>query len=107
MIIAFVVSAVIAVGFVGYLATLFKRDHDVRWNGRDVRALVEDVRHVGTNDAGSFEITYRLSWQEDGARKTVEGRETISARRFPQLRPGHEIAIRYLDDRNVRFVFDA
>ncbi|MGW3086721.1 hypothetical protein [Streptomyces sp. NPDC001108] len=107
MIVAFLISAVIAVGFVGYLATLFKRDHDIRWHGRDVRALVEDIRHIGTNDAGSFEIAYRLSWQEDGEKKTVEGRDTIPARRFPLLRPGHETAIRYLDDRKIMFVFDA
>ncbi|MFF2008106.1 hypothetical protein ACFVWY_03390 [Streptomyces sp. NPDC058195] len=107
MIVALVISAVIAVGFIGYLVSLFKRDHDIRWNGRDVRALVEDVRHIGTNDAGSFDITYRLSWQEDGEKKMVEGRDTIPARRFPQLRAGSEVAITYLDDRKIMFLFDA
>ncbi|QEU91147.1 hypothetical protein CP970_09865 [Streptomyces kanamyceticus] len=44
------------------------------------RALVEDGRHVGTNDSGSYEIAYRLSWREGEA-------------------------TRYVDDAHIRFVF--
>ncbi len=41
---------------------------------------MEDGRHVGTNDSGSYEIAYRLSWREGEA-------------------------TRYVDDAHIRFVF--
>lgn len=52
-------------------------------------------------------IAYRLSWNEGGEARYVEGRETLPARRVPQVRKGCEVDIRYLDDDRLSFVFDA
>ncbi|MFF8503991.1 DUF3592 domain-containing protein [Streptomyces anulatus] len=100
-------SVAITVGMIGYIASLFVRDHKIATRGRDIRALVEDVRHVATSDSGSVTVKYRLSWIEGGEARHVEGRETIPARRLPQVRKGSEVDIRYLDDDHLAFVFDA
>ncbi|MEU8668154.1 hypothetical protein AB0C71_14780 [Streptomyces anulatus] len=107
MVFVVVPSVAMAVGAIGYIASLFVRDHKIDTRGRDIRVLVEDVRHVGTNDSGSVTIKYRLSWNEGGEARYVEGRETLPARRLPQVRKGCEVDIRYLDDDHLAFVFDA
>ncbi|MDV9198245.1 hypothetical protein [Streptomyces sp. Wh19] len=68
--------------------------------------MVEDVRYLGSNDGGSSNIKYRLSWTEDGVTKEVEGRDTVSAFYSSRLQKGCEIDIKYLDDNNIMFVFD-
>ncbi|MFD9600350.1 hypothetical protein [Streptomyces sp. NPDC059970] len=93
-------------GSISYIARLFKRDHEIRAHGRDIRALVEDVRHLGSNDGGSVNIKYRLSWQEGGVTKSVEGRDTISSFRSSRVQKGCEVDIKYLDDDHIMFVFD-
>lgn len=107
MVFVVVLSVAIAVGSFGYIASLFVRDHKIATRGRDIRVLVEDVRHVANNDSSSVTIAYRLSWNEGGEARYVEGRETILARRVPQVRKGCEVDIRYLDDDHLSFVFDA
>lgn len=107
MVFVVVLSVAMAVGAIGYIARLFVRDHRIDTQGRDIRVLVEDVRHVGTNDSGSVTIKYRLSWNEGGEARYVEGRETLPARRVPQVRKGCEVVIRYVDDDRLSFVFDA
>ncbi|MEE1736699.1 hypothetical protein PUR49_09300 [Streptomyces sp. BE147] len=72
------ISAVLVVGGAAHITHLFRRDHRIRSQGRDVRALVEDVRLVGTNDSGAAIVKYRLSWYEDGSMKYVEGGDTVS-----------------------------
>jgi hypothetical protein len=99
-------SVLLAVGAVVYIARLFRRDHKIRWEGRDIRVLVEDVRHVATNESGSPTLRYRLSWEEDGVTRRIEGRETVLARHAPQLKKGREIDIKYLSDDRILFVFD-
>lgn len=106
MVFVAIISVVTFGGGFFFLLHLFRRDQKILWEGRDVRALVEDVRHLGTNDSGSVEIKYRLSWSEDGATKQVEGRDTISAARSSRVQKGCEIDIKYLDDRNIMFIFD-
>ncbi|MFF9350731.1 hypothetical protein [Streptomyces sp. NPDC014734] len=102
----FVVSFIIVAGGISYIVRLFVRDEKIRSQGRDIRALVEDVRYVSSNDGGSTTIKYRLSWQEDGATTYVEGRDTISAFRSSQVQKGCEVDIKYLDDDHILFVFD-
>lgn len=106
MIIAVAISVIITVGVISYIVHLFRRDHMIRWHGRDVLALVEDVRYVSSNDGGSTTIKYRLSWQEDGETKYVEGRDTIPAFYSSRVQKGCEIDIKYLDDDHLHFVFD-
>ncbi|MGW2113127.1 hypothetical protein [Streptomyces sp. NPDC001948] len=106
MLFIYIFSAAIAVGTVSYIIHLYRRDHLIDTRGRDIRALVEDVRRVAEYDGGSITIKYRLSWQENGATKYAEGRETILAHRSSQVQKGCEIDIKYLDDEHISFVFD-
>ncbi|SFY11760.1 hypothetical protein OH786_12520 [Streptomyces atratus] len=106
MIIVFIISAILIVGSIAYIASLFKRDDEIRSHGRDIRALVEDVRYISSNDGGSVNIKYRLSWQEGGVTRSVEGRDTISSFRSSRVQKGCEVDIKYLDDDHIMFVFD-
>ncbi|MFC9759249.1 hypothetical protein, partial [Streptomyces sp. NPDC056921] len=106
MLFVYIVSAAIVIGTVSYIIHLFLRDHMIDTHGREIRALVEDVRRVAEYDGGSITIEYRLSWHEDGETKYVEGRETILARRSSQVQKGCEVDIKYLDDDHISFVFD-
>ncbi|MEV0282273.1 hypothetical protein AB0I22_38705 [Streptomyces sp. NPDC050610] len=101
-----ILSVVIFVGFIAYIVNLFIRDHKIGTHGRDIHALVEDVRYLGSNDGGSVTIKYRLSWYEDGATRYAEGKDTIPAYRSSRLQKGCEVDIKYLDDDHILFVFD-
>ncbi|MEU4502496.1 hypothetical protein [Streptomyces sp. NPDC024089] len=106
MVFVVVISVVLVGGSISYIVHLFRRDSRIRSQGRDVRALVEDVRFLGSNDGGSANIKYRLSWTEDGVTKQVEGSDTVSAFYSSRVQKGCEIDIKYLDDNNIMFVFD-
>ncbi|MFD7617851.1 hypothetical protein [Streptomyces sp. NPDC059802] len=106
MIFVVIISAVLIVGSIAYIVHLFHRDQEIRSKGRDIRALVEDVRYISSNDGGSANIKYRLSWHEDGVVKQVEGSDTISAFCSSKVQKGCEIDIKYLDDDHILFVFD-
>lgn len=101
-----IISGILIVGTIAYIVHLFIRGHKIETHGRDIKALVEDVRHVGTNDSGSFEIAYRLSWCEDGVTRRVDGRDTIPASRMSKVRKGCEVDIKYLDDAHILFIFN-
>lgn len=103
---AIIISVIIVVGSIAYIVYLFCRDHKILSQGRDIRVLVEDVRHVATNDSGSVTIDYRISWNEDGVARYAEGRDTILAARSPSVQKGCEVDIKYLDDDHILFVFD-
>lgn len=106
MIFAVIISVVIVVGSFVYIVHLFTRDHEIRSHGRDIRALVEDVRYISSNDGGSVNIKYRLSWNEDGVTRSVEGSDTISSFYSSKVQKGCEVDINYLDDDHILFVFD-
>ncbi|MFJ8853284.1 hypothetical protein [Streptomyces sp. NPDC102437] len=61
MLFAYIFSAAIAVGTVFYIVHLFLRDQMIDTHGREIRALVEDVRRVAEYDGSSITIEYRLS----------------------------------------------
>ncbi|MFI8436830.1 hypothetical protein ACIGJO_24365 [Streptomyces sp. NPDC079020] len=103
---AFIISAVIVVGSTAYIVHLFRRDHKIRSQGRDIRVRVEDVRLVSTNDSGAATIKFRLSWHEDGVIRYAEGRDTISAFHSSKVQKGCEVDIKYLDDGHILFDFD-
>ncbi|MEV5674097.1 MULTISPECIES: hypothetical protein [unclassified Streptomyces] len=104
--ISIIISVIIVAGSIAYIVYLFFRDQKIWSQGRDIRVLVEDVRHVGTNDSGSVTIDYRLSWNEGGVVRHVEGRDTILAIRSSAVQKGCEVDIRYVDDDHLLFVFD-
>lgn len=101
-----VVSALMAVAVLAWIVSLFVRDGRIREQGRDVVAHVDEVRVIAVNESDSKTLGYRLSWEEDGRRKQVRGRETIPMARVAEIREGDDVVIRYLDDDNIRFVFD-
>ncbi|RZT94596.1 hypothetical protein EV681_3017 [Advenella incenata] len=103
---AIVISVLICAGIVAYIVYLFIRDHKILSQGTDVRALVEDVRYISSNDGGSITIRYRLSWTQGEVIKQVEGKETIPAFYSSKVQKGCEVNIRYLDDNHILFVFD-
>ncbi|MFD0344649.1 hypothetical protein ACFVH0_39285 [Streptomyces sp. NPDC127117] len=106
MIFVVVISVLLVGGTIAYIVHLFNRDHKIRSQGRDIHALVENVRYVSSNDGGSTTIEYRLSWHEDGETRYVEGRDTIPAFYSSRVQKGCEIDIKYLDDDHIMFVFD-
>lgn len=106
MIVGVVIGIVVGGVCVSWIVTLFVRDQRIATHGRDVRALVEDARVIARNDSDSVTIQYTLSWPENGGPKRVTGTETVAVRREAEVREGREVNIRYLDDDNLRFVFD-
>ncbi|MFH8530113.1 hypothetical protein ACH4GE_17035 [Streptomyces tendae] len=100
-------SAVIVVGGIAHVVRLFVRDHRIETRGRDIEVVVEAVRYLSSNDTGAATIWFRLSWQEDGATRRVEGRDTIPAFHSSRVQKGCVVGIKYLDDDHFHFDFDA
>ncbi|MFI7100865.1 hypothetical protein ACIBK8_16020 [Streptomyces sp. NPDC050161] len=98
-------SIALAVGGIAHIVRLFIRDHRIETHGRDIQALVEAVRYLSSNDSGASTIWYRLSWQEDGTTRQVEGRDTIPAFYSSRVQKGCVVTIKYLDDDHLHFDF--
>lgn len=103
---AIIISVILTVGVIAYIVYLFNRDHKIQTLGRDIQARVEEVHYISSNDNGSTNIKYRLSWHEKGMTKQVEGKETIPAFYSSKVQKGCEVEIKYLDDDHISFVFD-
>ncbi|HEI8868144.1 hypothetical protein [Serratia sp. AKBS12] len=103
---AILISVIIFAGFFGYLAHLFYRDHKIETQGRTLQARVDEVHYRSSNDNGTVNIRYRLSWQEEGISREVEGKDTIPAFYSSKVQQGSEVTIKYLDDEHITFVFD-
>ncbi|CAI1200615.1 hypothetical protein [Serratia quinivorans] len=103
---AIIISVILTVGVIAYIVYLFNRDHKIQTLGRDIQARVEEVHYISSNDNGSTNIKYRLSWHEKGMTKQVEGKETIPAFYSSKIQKGCEVEIKYLDDDHISFVFD-
>ncbi|MFJ4912700.1 hypothetical protein [Streptomyces sp. NPDC088726] len=69
-----------------------------------LKRLDESGEFVARNGSDSVTIRYTLPWPDDSAAERVT--ETVSVRREAEVRAGREADIRYLDDENLRFVFD-
>ncbi|MCS4267242.1 hypothetical protein [Serratia sp. BIGb0163] len=103
---AIIISVILTVGVIAYIVYLFNRDHKIQTLGRDIQARVEEIHYISSNDNGSTNIKYRLSWHEKGITKQVEGKETIPAFYSSKVQKGCEVEIKYLDDDHISFVFD-
>jgi hypothetical protein len=103
---AIIISVIIIAGSIAYIAYLFNRDHKIQSQGRNIQALVEEVHYISSNENGTTNIKYRLSWHEGGVTKQVEGKETIPAFYSSKVQQGSEVEIKYLDDDHILFVFD-
>lgn len=103
---AIFISVIIIVGSITYIGYLFNRTHKIREQGRDIQARVEEVHYLSSNENGTTNIKYRLSWQDGDVTKQVEGKETIPAFYSSKVQQGCEVEIKYLDDDHILFVFD-
>jgi hypothetical protein len=103
---AIIISVIIIAGSIAYIAYLFNRDHKIQSQGRNIQARVEEVHYISSNENGTTNIKYRLSWHEGGVTKQVEGKETIPAFYSSKVQQGSEVEIKYLDDDHILFVFD-
>jgi hypothetical protein len=103
---AIIISVIIIAGSIAYIAYLFNRDHKIQSQGRNIQARVEEVHYISSNENGTTNIKYRLSWHEGGVTKQVEGKETIPAFYSSKVQQGCEVDIKYLDDDHILFVFD-
>ncbi|MFH8533766.1 hypothetical protein ACH4GE_35760 [Streptomyces tendae] len=98
-------SAVIVVGGITHVVRLFVRDHRIETRGRDIQVVVEAVRYLSSNDTGAATIWFRLSWQEGGATRRVEGKDTIPGFYSSRVQKGCVVGIKYVDDKNFHFNF--
>ena len=103
---AIIISVILTVGVIAYIVYLFNRDHKIQTQGRDIQARVEEVHYISSNENGTTNIKYRLSWQEGDVTKQVDGKETIPAFYSSKVQQGCEVDIKYLDDDHILFVFD-
>ncbi|WP_312478817.1 hypothetical protein [Kosakonia cowanii] len=78
----------------------FKYDKLMR-DGRPIMATIESVTPVSSDDSGNTTIVYTLNVEG----KHIKGKEKIDTFYAPQLQPGMEIKIMYIDDKNYTFVF--
>jgi len=99
-------SVIIIVGSITYIGYLFNRTHKIQAQGRDIQARVEEVHYISSNENGTTNIKYRLSWQEGDVTKQVEGKAPIPAFYSSKVQQGCEVDIKYLDDDHILFVFD-
>lgn len=104
--IAIIFSIVFIVGMIAYIISLFNRDHRIQTQGRELQATIEDVSYISSNDNGTLNIKYRLVINDEGAARTVEGKDTISSLNAPKMQKGLNIGIKYLDDQHILFDFD-
>ncbi|WP_223284156.1 hypothetical protein [Kosakonia sp. SMBL-WEM22] len=89
-------SAFVLVAYVGYV----KQEKLMR-DGRPILAKIIEVRPVSSDDAGNTTIAYTLNIEG----RNIKGREKIDTFYAPQLQPGMDIKIMYIDDKNYMFVF--
>ena len=77
-----------------------RRDKLMR-DGRSIMARIESVKPVSSDDSGNTTIVYTLKVEG----RHIKGKEKIDTFYAPQLQPGMEIKIMYIDDKNYTFVF--
>jgi hypothetical protein len=89
--------AVVAICFI----SVNKREKIIR-EGRPILAVIERVRPVSTDDSGNTTVAYTLNVEG----RKIEGREKIDTFYAPQMQPGMQIKIMYVDDKHFVFMFD-
>lgn len=70
--------------------------------GRPIMAVIENIRPVSTDDSGNTTVAYVLNVEG----RKIEGREKIDTFYAPQMQPGMQIKIMYVDDKNYVFMFN-
>lgn len=70
-----------------------------------IKAKIEFVKYLSSNDGGSTNIAFILLANIDGKEVMLKGTETIATFYSSQLMPGKYIDIKYLDEKHFFFVF--
>lgn len=91
------ISALVIMCFV----SVNKREKIIR-EGRPIMAVIENIRPVSTDDSGNTTVAYVLNVEG----RKIEGREKIDTFYAPQMQPGMQIKVMYVDDKNYVFMFD-
>ncbi|AHJ73602.1 hypothetical protein [Kosakonia sacchari] len=78
-----------------------KREKIIR-EGRPIMAVIENIRPVSTDESGNTTVAYVLNVEG----RKIEGREKIDTFYAPQMQPGMQIKIMYVDDKHYVFMFE-
>ncbi|WP_312689288.1 hypothetical protein [Kosakonia sp.] len=100
-----IVAILLFGGFFIYTVSLFYKDAKINRNGTVLNAKVENMRAISANESGSTNIVYTLSVEFSDGPRQVNGSGIIPTFYASQLEPGKEIRIKYLDDKNISFIF--
>ena len=92
--------AVFAVLLIIIYTGKYRRDRLMR-DGRPIMAKIIKIRPVSSDDAGNTTVEYTLNAEG----RKLEGREKIDTFYAPQMQPGMEIKIMYINDKDYMFVF--
>lgn len=78
-----------------------KRGKIIR-DGRQIMAVIENIRPVSTDESGNTTVAYVLNVEG----RKIKGREKIDTFYAPQMQPGMQIKIMYVDDKHYVFMFE-
>lgn len=78
-----------------------KREKIIR-DGRQIMAVIENIRPVSTDESGNTTVAYVLNIEG----RKIKGREKIDTFYAPQMQPGMQIKIMYVDDKHYVFMFE-
>lgn len=78
-----------------------KREKIIR-DGRQIMAVIENIRPVSTDESGNTTVAYVLNVEG----RKIKGREKIDTFYAPQMQPGMQIKIMYVDDKHYVFMFE-
>lgn len=93
-------SAVLALlVLIAYMGKI-KHDRLMR-EGRPIMATIEHVTPVSSDDAGNTTIIYTLNIEG----RHIKGKEKIDTFFAPQLQPGMQVKIMYVNDKDYMFMF--
>jgi len=93
--------AMLAVMVIMCFVSVNKREKIIR-EGRPIMAVIENIRPVSTDESGNTTVAYVLNVEG----RKIEGREKIDTFYAPQMQPGMQIKIMYVDDKNYVFMFE-
>ena len=94
--------ALAGIGVLIFIALIgYRKQERLMRDGRPIMAKIVKIRPVSSDDSGNTTVEYTLN--AEGRR--LEGREKIDTFYAPQMQPGMEIKIMYINDKDYMFVF--
>lgn len=99
------IAIIVFGGFFIWICYLFYNDARIANHGVELQAKIISMKAVSSNENGSTNVRYKLLVEFPEGERIVEGKDTIATFYSSQLEPGKEIRIKYLDDKNLTFLF--